>query len=159
MRACVPLMFLLLVACTKPAAQNPDTAAPAEPAAPAVTAPAPMAEPPMVEATPVALPEPAALPVAKEPVPSRPQPVLVQPAAPPAPKMPGMVGYPASKGPIDFNHAGHAGRLGCNACHKTDPPQKIVINSMATGHALCKTCHQASGGKAPTKCDGCHQRP
>lgn len=81
--------------------------------------------------------------------------------APAAPaKLPGIVIYPAPRqGKIAFNHAGHAGRLvSCEVCHGDKPLQKVDVSGMAAGHGLCKKCHQASNGKAPTGCNGCHAK-
>lgn len=70
---------------------------------------------------------------------------------------PATVTYEASKGLVTFRHAEHAQRHECQACHTTDPPQKIVFASMSEAHALCRDCHRAQGGDAPTACNGCHQ--
>lgn len=78
-------------------------------------------------------------------------------SAPPAARPPEVVSYEASMGTVTFNHANHAGRLDCSKCHTTDPPQKIAINK-EVAHALCRGCHQQSGGKAPTACTGCHKK-
>jgi len=70
---------------------------------------------------------------------------------------PATVTFEASKGLVTFHHAEHAQRHECQACHTTDPPQKIVFASMSEAHALCRDCHRAQGGDAPTACNGCHQ--
>ncbi len=87
---------------------------------------------------------PPAAPVAAEPV-------------KPASKGPDLVTYAASMGKVTFRHAEHASRLACGKCHPSDPPQKLVITK-AFAHSLCKGCHQASGGQAPTACAGCHKK-
>lgn len=81
-------------------------------------------------------------------------PAVVKPAVTAA-KAPKVVSYAASMGKVTFDHAAHAGRLACSKCHQTEPPANIVINK-EIAHALCKGCHQTSGGKAPTACSGCH---
>ena len=79
------------------------------------------------------------------------------PPPPPAPKAPEVVIYPASMGQVTFSHGTHAARSACGKCHTTDPPQKIAIDK-ESAHALCKGCHQVSGGNAPTACTGCHKK-
>jgi len=71
---------------------------------------------------------------------------------------PAEVAYPASMGTVTFNHAVHASRLACGKCHPTDPPVKIAVNKEVAHNLLCKVCHQASGGAAPTACNGCHKK-
>ena len=70
-------------------------------------------------------------------------------------KMPKVVTYAASMGTVTFDHGSHAGRLACSKCHSTEPPATIVIDK-EVAHALCRSCHKAEGGKAPTVCAGCH---
>ncbi len=70
-------------------------------------------------------------------------------------KMPTVVTYTASMGTVTFDHGSHAGRLACSKCHSTEPPATIVIDK-EVAHALCRNCHKAEGGKAPTVCAGCH---
>ncbi len=78
----------------------------------------------------------------------------VKPAASVA-KTPKVVTYPASMGTVTFDHGSHAARLACSKCHSTEPPATIVIDK-EVAHALCRACHKAEGGKAPTVCAGCH---
>jgi len=140
---------------SSPAAVEAPVVAPAVEPAPVATAPA--APAPTVVAAPPAPAKPEATAAPETLVPAVPKPVFVKPAPAPVAKLPGIVIYPApKKGKIAFNHAGHAGRLGCSVCHSTNPPQKVEVSGMAAGHALCKNCHQSSGGKAPTACNGCH---
>ena len=79
------------------------------------------------------------------------------PAASPVVKGPDLVVYEASQGKVTFNHAEHSSSLDCNSCHQTDPPQKIAMTK-TLAHSLCKDCHKASGGDAPTACTGCHKK-
>lgn len=117
----------------KAAAQPPQPATPTAQAAPSLPVAPPQA--PRTEAKPPAAPPPAA-------------------PKPAAPKPPGIVVFPASFGKVTFDHPGHGKRNACAACHKTDPPAKIVL-AKDSAHALCKGCHEQKAA-GPTKCIGCH---
>jgi hypothetical protein len=67
---------------------------------------------------------------------------------------PKTVTYPASYGPVSFNHQAHAAALACSSCHSTDPPVKIELGK-DKAHQLCKGCHQEKAA-GPTQCNGCH---
>lgn len=133
--------LVLLLACGGgtgggPTRGNPQNAAPATSApaaAPAAPAPA----------------EPAAK---APPTPAAPAPEAGKAKPPTA--GPGKVVYPASLGKVTFDHASHARRGECGACHDSKPPKKIALTK-DTAHRLCKGCHekQAAG---PVKCTACH---
>ena len=73
-------------------------------------------------------------------------------------KAPAEVVYEAANGNVTFNHVTHAKSLACVKCHPGDTPGPIPMTK-EVGHGLCKDCHQAVGGKAPTSCAGCHIKP
>jgi len=80
------------------------------------------------------------------------------------------------KGPVIFDHKAHVEKRAkscqdchhkdaagkeqkCSACHKKEAAGKTVALKEAF-HGTCKDCHskEANKAKAPTKCDGCHQK-
>ena len=85
-------------------------------------------------------------------------PLVAAKPAPAPPKGPSEVTYKASMGTVTFNHAMHSGKFACSRCHTTDPPQKIAMSKDVAHNQLCKVCHQAMGGNAPTACTGCHKK-
>lgn len=80
-----------------------------------------------------------------------------------------------TKGPVTFDHKAHATSRAkeckechhkdaagkeqkCSACHKDKAEGKTVALKEAF-HTTCKDCHKKDASKkAPTKCDGCHQK-
>ena len=85
-------------------------------------------------------------------------PLVAAKPEPTPPKGPAEVTYKASMGTVTFNHAMHSGVFACSRCHTTDPPQKIAMSKEVAHNQLCKVCHQALGGNAPTACTGCHKK-
>ncbi len=152
------LFALVTTGCEKeqstPQAPEQQAAAPAAPAQEQPPVQAETPPPAAVEKT-EAAPAPAVKPA---PVPS-PAPKATAPVATPAPKQAtpaATVTYKASYGLVTFDHAGHAGRLECSACHPTAPPVKIALDK-ESAHKLCKGCHQEKGA-GPTQCTGCHKK-
>jgi hypothetical protein len=79
-----------------------------------------------------------------------------------------------TKGPVPFDHKAHAAiakeckvchhkdeagkEQKCSACHK-DKTEGKTVSLKEAFHTTCKDCHQKDASKkAPTKCDGCHQK-
>lgn len=71
-------------------------------------------------------------------------------------------GEGCKKGPVTFNHAMHGTKVADScanaACHGAAAPAKIAVDKATAHKDLCKSCHKAVGGNAPTNCDGCHKK-
>lgn len=65
----------------------------------------------------------------------------------------------AKMGDVTFNHKAHGEKVGCKACHPSDPPAKFAIGGKDPAHKLCGGCHtEKKAGPQASKCMECHKK-
>jgi c(7)-type cytochrome triheme protein len=70
-----------------------------------------------------------------------------------------MVTLQAKMGDVTFNHKVHGEKVGCAACHPTEPPAKFALGGKDPAHKLCGGCHgEKKMGPQASKCMECHKK-
>jgi c(7)-type cytochrome triheme protein len=70
-----------------------------------------------------------------------------------------MVTLKSKMGDVTFNHKVHGEKVGCKACHPTEPPAKFALGGKDAAHKLCAGCHaEKKMGPAANKCMECHKK-
>ncbi len=70
-----------------------------------------------------------------------------------------MVTLKSKMGDVTFNHKVHGEKVGCKACHPTEPPAKFSLGGKDPAHKVCAGCHtEKKAGPQANKCPDCHKK-
>ncbi len=70
-----------------------------------------------------------------------------------------MITLKAKNGDVTFNHKVHGEKVGCKACHPTEPAAKFELGGKDPAHKLCTGCHaEKKMGPQANKCMECHKK-